>query len=94
MKTELRDFDMANYLDSEEVIAEYISQILEDGNTDELLEAFSHIARAKGMSKVAKKANVGRESLYKTLKKGTKPRFDTILKLIDSFGLKLQVMPK
>jgi probable addiction module antidote protein len=58
---------------------------------DELLEALGNIAKAKGMSQIAKDTGLGRESLYKTFHKGTKPKFDTIMKVMDSFGVKIQV---
>ena len=83
-------FDVAEYLDSEEMIAEYLSQILADGDTDELLEAMGHIAKAKGMSQIAKDTGLGRESLYKTFQAGAKPRFEMVMKVLDSFGVKLQ----
>ncbi|MEA1913860.1 MAG: addiction module antidote protein [Campylobacterota bacterium] len=90
-KLEITQFDIAQYLDDKEVIAEYLSQILEDGNIDELLEALGNIAKAKGMSQIAKDTGLGRESLYKTFHKGTKPKFDTIMKIMDSFGVKMKV---
>jgi probable addiction module antidote protein len=90
-KLEITQFDIAEYLDDKEVIAEYLSQILADGDMDELLEALGNIAKAKGMSQIAKDTGLGRESLYKTFHKGTKPKFDTIMKVMDSFGVKIQV---
>ena len=88
---ELTNFDIAQYLDNKEVIAEYLSQILADGDTDELLEALGNIAKAKGMSQIASETGLGRESLYKTFHKGTKPKFETIMKVISSLGVKVQV---
>ena len=88
---ELTNFDIAQYLDNKEVIAEYLSQILADGDTDELLEALGNIAKAKGMSQIASETGLGRESLYKTFHKGTKPKFDTIMKVISALGVKVQV---
>lgn len=88
----LTDFDIADYLDSKEAIREYLSQVLEDGDTDEFLRALGHIARAKGMTEVSNKTGLGRESLYKTFKAGTKPKFETIVKVLDSFGIKLQAV--
>lgn len=88
---ELTNFDIAQYLDDKEVIAEYLSQILADGDMDELLEALGNIAKAKGMSQIASETGLGRESLYKTFHKGTKPKFDTIMKVISSLGVKVQV---
>lgn len=90
-KLELTTFDIAQYLDNREVIAEYLSQILNDGDMDELLEALGNIAKAKGMSQIAHETGLGRESLYKTFQKGTKPKFDTIMKVMSSFGVKMQV---
>ncbi|MFA7083086.1 MAG: addiction module antidote protein [Arcobacteraceae bacterium] len=90
-KLEVTNFDIAQYIDNKEVIAEYLSQILADGDMDELLEALGNIAKAKGMSQIASETGLGRESLYKTFHKGTKPKFDTIMKIIQSFGVRIQV---
>jgi probable addiction module antidote protein len=92
MSSELSTFDIAKYLDSNEVIAEYLSQILEDGDLDELLLAIGDIARAKGMTQIAKDTGLGRESLYKSFAVGARPRFDTIVKVLDSFGVRLQAV--
>ena len=88
----LTDFDIADYLDSREAISEYLSQVLTDGDTDELLTALGHIARAKGMTEIAKKTGLGRESLYKTFQEGTKPKFETIVKVLDAFGVSLKAV--
>ena len=88
----LTDFDIANYLDSKEAISEYLSQVLADGDTNELLVALGHIARAKGMTEIAKKTGLGRESLYKTFQEGTKPKFETIVKVLDAFGVRLKAV--
>jgi len=90
-KLEVTNFDITQYLDDKEVVAEYLSQILADGNTDELLDALGNIAKAKGMSQIASETGLGRESLYKTFHKGTKPKFDTIMKVMQSFGVRMQV---
>jgi len=87
-----REFDIANYLTSKELIAEYISQVLEEGDMDEFLEALGHIARARSMTKIANDTGLGRESLYKSLQAGSRPKFDTVVKVLDSFGLKLQAV--
>ena len=83
-------WDASDYLDSPESIAEYLTAALEDGDPDLLLAVLGDIARAEGMSKVAERAKLGRESLYKTLKPGSKPRFDTILKVMHSLGIHLE----
>ncbi|MEA1891525.1 MAG: addiction module antidote protein [Campylobacterota bacterium] len=88
--TKLTTFDVSQYLDSKEMIAEYLSQVLQDGDMNELLEAIGNIAKAKGMSQIAKDTGLGRESLYKTFSADSKPRFETIMKVLDSFGVKLQ----
>ena len=86
----LTTFDVSQYLDSKEMIAEYLSQVLVDGDTSELLIAMGNIAKAKGMSQIAKDTGLGRESLYKTFAPNAKPRFETIMKVLNSFGVKLQ----
>lgn len=86
----LTTFDISEYLDSKEMIAEYLTQVLQDGNTDELLVAIGNIAKAKGMAQIANDTGLGRESLYKAFQEGAKPRFETILKVLNSFGVKLQ----
>ena len=86
----LTTFDVSQYLDSKEMIAEYLSQVLADGNTDELLEAIGNIAKAKGMAQIAADTGLGRESLYKSFQAGSKPRIDTVLKVLNSLGVKLQ----
>ena len=87
----LTTFDVSQYLGSKEMIAEYLSQVLQDGDSDELLEAVGNIAKAKGMAQIAKDTGLGRESLYKTFQAGTKPRFETVMKVLNSFGVKLEV---
>ncbi|MDH6301244.1 putative addiction module antidote protein [Polynucleobacter sphagniphilus] len=93
MKTaqKLKAFDITRYLDSEEAIAEYLSQVLEGCDNDELIRSLGHIAKAKGMATVAKESGLGRESLYKALTVGSQPRFDTISKVINALGLKISV---
>ena len=87
----LKVFDITRHLDSEQSMAEYLSQVLEDGDNDELIRALGHIAKAKGMATVAKESGLGRESLYKALSEGSQPRFDTIAKVINALGLKMTV---
>lgn len=82
----LLSFDAARYLTDDEVIAEYVTAVLETNDTDLLLLALSDVARAKGMAQVAKDAGLGRESLYKALTPGAKPRLDTILKVVRALG--------
>ncbi|WP_349970204.1 addiction module antidote protein [Pseudomonas caspiana] len=89
MATTLVPFDMAAILDSDEAINEYLSQVLADGDTDELIRAVGHVAKARGMAQIAKDSGLGRASLYKALAPGAKPRFDTVLKVLNALGIKL-----
>ncbi|MBN2964285.1 putative addiction module antidote protein [Sulfurospirillum sp. T05] len=89
MMNKLTTFDISEYLDSPESIAEYLSQVLEEGDQNELLRAVGHIAKAKGMSQISKETGLGRESLYKTFQEGAEPKFSTILKVLKSLGLTL-----
>ncbi|MFM0042315.1 addiction module antidote protein [Paraburkholderia sediminicola] len=87
-------FDASHYLDNEEMIAEYLNAALEEGDADLLLAAISDIAKARGIAKVAADAGLGRESLYKTLAPGSKPRMDTVFKLLRALGVKLNAVPE
>ena len=86
-------FDAADYLNNEETITEYISAALEDPNPDVFLSAVRDVAGARGMAQLAKDAGLGRESLYKALTPGAKPRYDTMLKLLRVLGVKLSASP-
>lgn len=89
----LAAFDAADYLDDEETIAEYLTAALEDPDPDVFLAAVRDVARARGMTQLAKDAGLGRESLYKALTPGAKPRYDTVLKLLHALGVKLSATP-
>jgi probable addiction module antidote protein len=89
MSEKLIPFDMMTLLDSDEAISEYLSQVLEDGDSDELIRALGYIARARGMTQVAERSGLGRENLYKALAPGAKPRFDTVLKVIRALDVRL-----
>ncbi|AIA31112.1 addiction module antidote protein [Leptospirillum ferriphilum] len=91
MKEKITNFDPAAYLDSEQTIAEYLTVTLEENDPDLLLAALSNVAKARGMAKIAKDSGLGRESLYKALKPGSKPRFETIMKVMQALGIKLTV---
>jgi len=91
--TKYAHFDAADYLDDEETIAEYLTAALEDPDPDVFLTAVRDVARAKGMTQLAKDAGLGRESLYKAHTPGAKPRYDTVLKLLHALGVKLSASP-
>jgi probable addiction module antidote protein len=89
VKVKLTPFDAARYLTDDVAIAEYMTAILETGDPDLLLLALADVARARGMAQVAKDAGLGRESLYKALAPGAKPRYDTIMKVMRALGVQL-----
>ncbi|MCU0510399.1 MAG: putative addiction module antidote protein [Anaerolineae bacterium] len=86
-------FDAARYLDDDEAVAEYMPAVLEANDPDLLLLALSDVARAKGMAQVAKDAGLGRESLYRALAPGAKPRFETVMKVARAAGVKFTAQP-
>jgi len=89
----LLPFDAARYLTDDAAVAEYMTAVLETDDPDLLLLALGDIARARGMAQVAKDAGLGRESLYKALAPGAKPRFDTVLKVARALGVRLSAHP-
>lgn len=89
----VRAFDAADYLDSDTVVAEYLNAALEDDNPDVLLQAIADVAKARGMTQLAKETGLGRESLYKALAPGAKPRYDTVLRLMRALGVELHAAP-
>jgi probable addiction module antidote protein len=88
-RSTLVPFDAAKYLTDDEAVAEYMNAVLESEDFDLLLLALGDIARARGMAQVAKDAGLGRESLYKALAPGAKPRFDTVLRVARALGVRL-----
>src|ERR1700722_13217077 len=89
--TEYALFDASSYLDSEEMIAEYLTAAAEDENPDVLLLAIANVAKARGMTHVAKAAGLSRESLYKTLSPGAHPRFETIRAVLRALNVSVIV---
>ena len=87
-------FDAVDYLDSEEMMAEYLTAAMEEENPDVFLAALSDGAKARGIAQLAKDTGLGRESLYKSLAPGAKPRFDTIMKITKALGVPLAVKPE
>ena len=85
----LAPFDASDYLDNEEVIAEYLTAALEDPDLDAFLTAVRDVAKARGIATIAARSGLGRESLYKTLRPGAQPRFETVRRLLDALGVKL-----
>lgn len=93
MSLETTDFDASSYLDSPEMINEYIQAAIEDGDPLLLRLALADVAKAKGMSNIAEQTNLNRQSLYKSLSEKGNPSFETISKVLHACGLKLSVNP-
>lgn len=93
-KVKVTNFDVSEYLEDDSSIAAYLSTILEEGDPKLLLSAIGDIAKARGMSKIASEAGLGRESLYKALNSEAKPRFDTILKVLGAIGVNITFSPR
>ncbi|MFC5281924.1 addiction module antidote protein [Pedobacter alpinus] len=90
---ETSKFEIADYLDSNEMIAEYLNAVLEEGNDTEVVTAIGHIAKAIGMTKIAQETGMSRPSLYKALSEGAKPQFSTIMKVLKAVGGQLKINP-
>lgn len=82
-------FDVSDYLDDDETITEYLNAVLSENDPSLLLAALGDIAKARGMSQIAKDAGLSRESLYKALAVNAKPRFETVQKVLGALGISL-----
>ena len=89
-KTITTRWDAADHLNDDEDVTAYIEAALEDGDHRVIAAALGDIARAKGMSQVAREADLGRESLYKSLSSDGNPEFATIMKVLRVLGIKLR----
>lgn len=89
----LPTFDAAPYLDSEEAIAAYLTEILAANDPGLLAAALGDIARARGMTEIAKSAGITREALYKALRPGSEPRLDTVNRVCAALGVRLVALP-
>jgi probable addiction module antidote protein len=92
MKVKTTPFDAAEYLETDQDIREFLLAVIAEGDEDDFVQALNTAARAKGMTEIANKAGVTRASLYKSLARGGKPRFDTIAKVTRALGCKLAVV--
>ena len=86
-------FDIAEYLDDQGMINEYLNTVLEEGDSNDIQVALGHIAKAIGMSKIAEQTGMSRPSLYKALAENAKPQFDTILKVLRAIGGNIKMKP-
>lgn len=93
-KADITRFDASEYLDSEEMIAEYLNAALQENDPAIFLSAIADVAKAKGMTQVAAAAGLGRESLYKALAPNAQPRFSTVLRVMHALGVKLSTSPE
>jgi probable addiction module antidote protein len=89
-KTKTKRWDAAEHLETEEDMAAYLEAALEDGDPALIAAALGDIARAKGMSQIARETGLGRESLYKALSPDGNPEFSTVLKVVRALGLRLR----
>lgn len=92
-KVSTRPFDAAHYLNNEEDIAAYLEVVLEDDDPKLLAVALGDIARARGMTELAKQTGLSRESLYKSLSGERVPNAETLFKVIHALGFKLRITP-
>ncbi len=90
---DLADFDPAEHLKDEEDIAAYLTLVIEEGDSSELAHALGIVARARGMGEIAKASGLTREALYKALRPGAAPRFDTVSRVCAALGVKLVAQP-
>jgi probable addiction module antidote protein len=87
-------FKATKYLDSPQAVADYLSEAFETGDDDFIAQAIGTVARARGMSGVARDAGVSRENLYRALGANGKPEFATVMKVLDALGVQLVAKPK
>jgi len=86
-------FEIADYLDSNEMIVEYLNTVLEEGNDSDVIMAIGHVAKAIGMTKIAEETGLSRPSLYKALSEGAKPQFETVMKVLRAIGGEIRINP-
>lgn len=86
-------FDPAEYLTTPRALAIYMSEALEAGDPAYVMHALGVIARAKGMAEIARQTGLGRESLYKALREGGNPAFDTVIRVMRALGLSMAAKP-
>ena len=90
---DLPEFDMAEHLPDEQAVAEYLTVVLEENDPAALADALGTIARARGMTDIAKASGITREALYKALRPDASPRFETISKVCAALGVRLVAQP-
>ena len=93
-KSKITRLDIAEYLDSEEIVIGYLNLICQENDPALLLQAIGHVARSKGMAKIAESSGLGRESLYKALDENAHPRFETVFKVLAALGIQMHLVPR
>lgn len=93
MALETRPYDTAEYLDTPERVAAYIAVVLEEGDPILIRDAIGIVARARGMTLIARETGMARESLYKALSETGNPSFETVTKVLRALGMRLSVEP-
>lgn len=93
MAIELKTYDVAEHLDSEDEIRLYLEAAFDDGDPAVITHAIGNVARARGMSKIAADAGISRAGLYKALGAGGNPSLETLSAILRSFGMRLSVAP-
>ncbi|WP_293649829.1 addiction module antidote protein [Thiolapillus sp.] len=91
--SELPDFDVTEYLEDDQAIAEYLACVLEEDDPDLLIAALGDVARARGMTEIARKTGLAREALYRGLRDGASPRFDTVMRVMRALGVQITAKP-
>ena len=86
---DLPEFDVTEYLDNPKALAEYLTVVIEENDPAALAQALGTIARARGMTEIAKSSGITREALYKALRPDADPRFDTINRVCAALGVRL-----
>lgn len=87
----MKDFDITEYIDSDEAVAEYLDQVFKDGDLAEIRRAIGYVAKARGMTSVAAQSGVSRAALYKALDVQGNPSFNMVLNVLHAFGVRLSV---
>jgi probable addiction module antidote protein len=94
MNIELRKFQAREFLQTEQDVAEFLDLAYREGGSPLFMKALELVSREVGINLISERSGLGKESLYKTLRPGKKPRFDTMVKILDSIGLTFTIQVK
>jgi probable addiction module antidote protein len=93
MASKTKAWDVTEHLDTPEAIAAYLEAAFEDGDPSLISAAIGDVARARGMTELARETGLSRESLYRALSEEGNPSFSTVLKILQTFGIRLEAKP-